>query len=205
MNAMLYESSRTPAVPKLPSSNTQDPLLARDPGGASTHLRIFLRPHRVRPRVRTPRIKPPVFRTTDHRSQRHPYLVLIKGIHIEEQVLGGLGETCWIESAVTGQGSVQPLWSFGVGQPQWTSFVSSFRRHLGGPTPSSALRTACGATLGASLLGPFLGSGFLSEVEGADDAEALGDRHGEVRGRAGEARGGGAAAIPPSSTAVGVD
>lgn len=79
------------------------------------------------------------------------YLVLIERVHVEEQVLGWLGETCWIESTITWEGSIQPFGCFGVGKPQWTFVVSSLRCFLDGSTLSATLGATLGATLRSTL------------------------------------------------------
>mmetsp|Transcript_7125 Transcript_7125/g.44156 ORF Transcript_7125/g.44156 Transcript_7125/m.44156 type:complete len:266 (+) Transcript_7125:1376-2173(+) len=86
-----------------------------------------------------------------HLSEEGPSLVhslvLIERVHVEEQVLSWLGETCWIESTVPWEGSVQPLGCFGVGKPQRTFVVSSLRCFLDGAT----LGTTLGATFRSTL------------------------------------------------------
>lgn len=45
-------------------------------------------------------------------------LVLVEGVNIVLQVLGGLGETKRVEAAVTGEGAIEPIGAGGVGEPE---------------------------------------------------------------------------------------
>jgi hypothetical protein len=45
--------------------------------------------------------------------------VLIEGIDIDLEVLGGLGETKRVKTAVTGKRAIEPIRADGVGEPQF--------------------------------------------------------------------------------------